>query len=300
MWRVARRPRWIAALVLALGLASGFAWLGQWQLARSVDTAVTPESATETPVPLAEVTGPGMPVSTTIAGQRVTVSGVFVPGDFEILSGRSTVGAVGGQASAGNPDDAVVWVVGHARTTDPGSPNLAVAIGWAPDEEAAREAIRELDAEAGQAADGAAPSEGDGVTPPNTAAIDLSGRYLPSDAPQQSDFEEGEQSALAAAALVNQWAGAEVGTEVGSEVGAEAGASLDKVYVGYVLADEPRAGLERIDSPAPASEVVLNLLNIFYGVEWAVFALFALYLWYRLVKDAWEREEFDRREAELH
>ena len=38
-WAVARRPRWIAALLLCLGFAAGFAALGQWQLSRSVDNA---------------------------------------------------------------------------------------------------------------------------------------------------------------------------------------------------------------------------------------------------------------------
>ncbi|MEN9620072.1 MAG: hypothetical protein RL499_265, partial [Actinomycetota bacterium] len=29
-WQVARRPRWIGALLLALAVAAGFAALGQW------------------------------------------------------------------------------------------------------------------------------------------------------------------------------------------------------------------------------------------------------------------------------
>jgi hypothetical protein len=36
--------------------------------------------------------------------------------------------------------------------------------------------------------------------------------------------------------------------------------------------------------------VELNLLNIFYATEWAVFALLAFYVWYRLVRDRWEQE----------
>ncbi|MEZ5189097.1 MAG: hypothetical protein R2723_11140 [Microbacterium sp.] len=34
----------------------------------------------------------------------------------------------------------------------------------------------------------------------------------------------------------------------------------------------------------------VNWLNIFYAVEWAIFAGFAFYMWYRLAKDAWEKE----------
>jgi hypothetical protein len=40
----------------------------------------------------------------------------------------------------------------------------------------------------------------------------------------------------------------------------------------------------------PETESKLNMLNLFYALEWAIFGLFALYLWYRLVRDAWEGE----------
>ena len=41
----------------------------------------------------------------------------------------------------------------------------------------------------------------------------------------------------------------------------------------------------------------VNWLNIFYAIEWAVFAGFAFYIWYRLAKDRWqlEVEEFEER-----
>jgi surfeit locus 1 family protein len=53
----------------------------------------------------------------------------------------------------------------------------------------------------------------------------------------------------------------------------------------------------RIDSPKPSSDVEVNLLNIFYAVEWVVFAGFAIFLWYRLVRDAWEREQDESADA---
>jgi hypothetical protein len=49
-------------------------------------------------------------------------------------------------------------------------------------------------------------------------------------------------------------------------------------------------GLSEIHSPPPAEAETVNWLNIFYAVEWAVFAGFAFYLWYRLARDARERE----------
>ena len=86
---------------------------------------------------------------------------------------------------------------------------------------------------------------------------------------------------LAVSELVNLWAQAP-----------------DGVYGGYVVADEAPAGLEAIDAPPPSTEVSLNLLNVFYAIEWVLFAGFAIFLWYRLVKDAWEEETADEAPVE--
>ena len=34
----------------------------------------------------------------------------------------------------------------------------------------------------------------------------------------------------------------------------------------------------------------MNWLNVFYAGEWVVFAGFAVYFWFRLTRDAWEKE----------
>ena len=47
----------------------------------------------------------------------------------------------------------------------------------------------------------------------------------------------------------------------------------------------------KIQSVRPTNDVSLNWLNVFYAIEWVLFAGFAVSLWYRLVKDAHEREE---------
>jgi len=66
------------------------------------------------------------------------------------------------------------------------------------------------------------------------------------------------------------------------------------VYEAYVVEHQRLPGLSAIYSPPPIQQVTLNWLNVFYAVEWAVFAGFALYFWYRVVKDAKEREDEDR------
>ena len=100
----------------------------------------------------------------------------------------------------------------------------------------------------------------------------LVGRYVPSESPQQSDFRSGERSAIAIAELLNLWD------------------NPGPVYSGYVVAAVAPVGLLAIGTEPPPTERQLNWLNLFYAAEWAIFALFALYLWYRLVRDAWERE----------
>jgi len=118
-----------------------------------------------------------------------------------------------------------------------------------------------------------------GFLPDGAAAGDLGidrvewvGRYLPSEEPQSSDFEAGEFSAMSVAALINLWA------------------DPGPVYGGFLVADGPPPGYEQIVATAPEREVALNWLNLFYAVEWVIFGGFAIYLWYRLVRDAVERQ----------
>lgn len=239
MWKIARRPRWIAALALALAVAAGFALLSQWQLARSVSTGTVVDRSTETIRPLAEVATPQSPVTTASDGQLVIVDGEFVAGDYLVLSDRLNGGESG------------YWVVGHL-SADNGA-GVAVGLGWTADEAEAASVARSL---AGGHAE-------------------VNGRYVADEAPQETDFEHGKLSTLSVAALVNLW-------EVADPSG---------VYGGYIVSDSPAAGLVAIDSPRPVVEIELNWLNLFYAAEWVIFAGFAIFLWWRLVKDAWERAQ---------
>ena len=65
------------------------------------------------------------------------------------------------------------------------------------------------------------------------------------------------------------------------------------VYRQYIASQTAIGPLDDIASPAPDERSRVNWLNIFYAAEWAVFAGFALYLWYRLARDAWEKEVED-------
>ena len=246
------RPRWIAALVLSLAVAAAFAALGQWQLERSVANTEAVDRATETVVPLESIAEPQVPGTEASVGQLVSADGEFLPGDFYVLEQRY------------NENENGYWVIGHLATSE--GAGLAVAFGWAKTEQQATDAQSRLDAEA-----------------PFPASV--TGRYLPTEAPQEGDFRSGTLETMSTAALVNLWNTVD-----------EAG-----VYGGYVVASEPAEGLAAIYSPPPSTDVEVNWLNVFYAAEWVIFAGFAVFLWYRLVKDAWEREQHERaQEAELN
>lgn len=253
VWTVARRPRWIGALALALVVAAGFAGLSQWQLARAVATGTVIERNTETALPLEDVAKPQAPVTDRANAQRVTATGSWNRGDYSIVSDRLNRGTAG------------YWVVGHfsAGLDSSTTAGLAVAVGWCADRTRAISALKALDRQA------------------NLAVVAIEGRYIPAEGPQDSDFEHGKLSTMTPGALLNTWKAPDA-----------AG-----VYGGYLTSAEPAAGLTRIDSPKPSSDVEVNLLNIFYAVEWVVFAGFAIFLWYRLVRDAWEREQDESAEA---
>jgi surfeit locus 1 family protein len=253
MLQMMLRPRWVLALLLALGIAAGFALLGQWQLDRAVEQAVVQERPTEEVRPLADVAEPDGPTEQAATGQRVEVSGTFVPGDTVIVEGRLNDGVAG------------YWPVAHLEVTDATPGGLPVALGWAADLESAQEAAERFDAGAGD-------------------AVTVVGRFLPSEAPvvPDDDADPFSMTTVAVAQLINVWADYD-----------------DRpVYFAYVTATEPVAGLEAIVSPPPEVTAELNWLNVFYAIEWVVFAGFAIFLWYRLVRDAVERERDEAAAAE--
>ena len=245
VWAVARRPRWIGALVLALAIAAGFAALGQWQLvAQRRERRAAARTQTETVVPLdddRDAAAAGAPTRAT--GQLVTSTATFVP--ERLRRARPTA------STAPRPG---YWVVGHCdrRRRRERSPWRS---GWAATADAA--ACRD----------------------PRPAAIAARPTHRPaatcrSESPQEIDFENGRRSARR-------------GRRAHQRVADAARRRLRRLPRRATTAP---AGLDAIDSPAPITDVSLNWLNIFYAIEWVIFAGFAIFLWYRLVKDAWEEE----------
>ena len=244
------RPQWIGMLLLCLVVAGVFAWLGQWQLSRAIDTDPPPAGATEVVRPIAEVAGPGEYLPEPLVGQRVSVDGFWLPGNFLIVSSRF------------NDDVEGYWVTGQLRLAGTDEPtSLAVALGWAPTLDEAQDAVRILDAVTSSP-----------VKTPET----VTGRLISDEGPvpPAADVDPQTMTRMSPAALLGQWTDVE---------------GVD-VYRPYLASEKAPAPLVAIASPAPDESSNVNWLNIFYAAEWAIFAGFAFYLWYRLAKDAWEKE----------
>lgn len=244
------RPFWIGMLGVALAVAAIFAWLGQWQLGNAIDTDPPPAGATEELRPLGDVVTPGEYLAEPLVGQRVEVSGSFVAGDFLVVSSRFDDGEPG------------FWVAGQFRV-DPATAgiddvtSLAVAVGFTTDRadaEAAASALSE--------------------TPPQD--VTLTGRIISDEGAQEppAGAEPTELTRMSPPALLSQWTDAD---------------GID-VYRPYLVSADAFGDLGDIHSPAPSELSSVNWLNIFYAIEWAVFAGFAFYMWYRLTRDAWEKE----------
>ncbi|MET4093251.1 SURF1 family protein [Arthrobacter sp. UYCu712] len=254
MLKTALKPRWIAGLVFAIVISGVFVLLSQWQFGRSTQAEVPVATTTEELKPLTSVLQPGNFFPGSVADQRVSATGSYDPQKQVLVPGRLHDGAKG------------YWIVSAFAVTD--APALAgtgaspqtwipVARGWVAD-------------------------PADAVAPPS-GTIELSGRLIPSEAPvPNTDAGPGRATAVSVAELINVW-------EVSS-------------YPGFIAADTELAGTTAVGAAAAGGEVKplnigpqppaqkVNWLNLFYAAEWVVFAGFALFIWWRLVKDDYRRE----------
>lgn len=246
------RPWWIGMLLFALAVAAVFAWLGQWQLASAIDRDPPPPGMTEQVRPISEVTQPGEYLPEPLVGQRVEVAGTFVAGDFLIVSSRFNEGEEG------------YWVTAQLRVAPgdgiPSPTSLAVALGWAPDRENAEGAIADFEARAGE-------------------PVTVTGRLVSDEGPAAPPRDGSAQvmTRMSPAALLSQWHDIEGLNVYRPFLVVEGGVALPQ-------------GISPIYAPAPDERSSINWLNVFYAIEWAIFAGFAFYMWYRLARDAWEKE----------
>lgn len=260
MLKTALKPRWIAGLVFAIVLSGVFVLLSQWQFGRSTQPEAPVSTTTEELKPLTSVLQPGDFFHGSVADQMVTATGSYDPDKQVLVPGRLYDGATG------------YWVVTAFAVKD--APVLSgagaspltwipVARGWVSD-----------------------PSQ---AGPPPSGTVSLTGRLLPSEAPlPTTDPGPGRATAVSAAELINIWNVSSYPGFVSAASEVAGGTDVSAAAVNGEL--KPL----RIGPQPPPQQV--NWLNLFYSAEWIVFAGFALFIWWRMVKDDYRRsleDEFD-------
>jgi hypothetical protein len=251
--QVARRPKWIFGLFLALAIAGVFALLGQWQLERSF-TEVEPEDLSQAPLVLIESEKPGAPLTAIAANKRVKA---------EIMIDTQNVFIVANRLQRTNNElVSGYWVIANSGVLledGDSTASLSVGIGFAESLSIAETARTELM---------------ESIQP--QAFLEQTGRYLQTEGPVALTATDKPYllESFSLAQLVNLY----------KEAGVQSLAGF------MVLDSEPGFGLETIVIAPPEAGTQVNWLTLFYALEWALFAGFAVFLWWRLVEDARIRE----------
>jgi cytochrome oxidase assembly protein ShyY1 len=254
--RTALKPRWLGLFAVLVVILVSFTWLGLWQLSVAQDRgrAEAVEKAPRQPV--------------------VDLTSVVGPHQAFPADGSSRrVRATGSYAADGQflvaprrlEGRTGYWVVSPFVVDSTGG-TLAVVRGWTTD-----------------------PTS---VPAPPAGTLTLVGSLAPGESPAQPPAEppDGDPSvggpevlgSIDLAVLVNRWPG--------------------DLYNAFAFAIEERGGegaqidlgsLERVPPPL-IGETGLSWRNAAYALQWWIFALFAAYMWFRMVRDDAER---DRTEA---
>jgi hypothetical protein len=253
-FQVARRPKWIAGLFLALAIAAIFALLGQWQLDRSF-TQIDEPNQNEEIFSLIELELPGAPITAAAANKLVSA---------EIYLDQANVYIVSGRLQKTNQETVSgYWVVAnsYALLADGDSTaSLTVALGFTKDLVTAEKARAELK---------------DSIQV--EAFLPREGRYLQTEAPVRlPDVSRSYLfGSLSLAQLVNLYSQEPI-----------------ESFAGFLaLSESAGFGLDSIVIAPPQPGLSVNWLTLFYAVEWALFAGFAVFLWWRLVEDQRIREQ---------
>ena len=257
MLKLALTARWIAALVFCLLLAAGFALMAQWQISRTfIENASSEAWSKVNTVELESVLVPNAPFTfneITLEGEETVLTTVKT--DMTLNPARAVLVSNRIQLNG----DSGYWIVIPARTVDA---EIYVASGFVQGEEKAKEVLAEVK---------------DLVV--IQVLLPQVGRLLPSEAPLES-IEKDVYQTLSVPQLINE-------LDQGSQ---------SSVYTGFLALTEQNIiseidGLETLTIGLPKTDSEVNWLSAFYAIEWTVFAGFAVFMWWRLLADAYKKQQ---------
>lgn len=114
------------------------------------------------------------------------------------------------------------------------------------------------------------------MPPASPAAVRVEGTLAPGESPTAaSGLPAGQLGSIDLGALLNQWHGS--------------------IYNAFVFAtheqpDVTTSGIQRVPPP-PIQTHGITWRNAAYALQWWIFAIFAVYLYWRTVRDDWERDQ---------
>lgn len=112
---------------------------------------------------------------------------------------------------------------------------------------------------------------------PPTTPVSIEGTLTPSESPVGGDHPEGQRGAIDTADLANEW-----------------GEPIYNAFVFLVEEDPAVTSAEVVRVPPPVfGESGIVWRNVGYGLQWFVFAAFAVYMYYRFLRDA-TRQQADQ------
>jgi surfeit locus 1 family protein len=251
---VARRPKWIFGLLFALAMAAVFALLGQWQLDRTF-TVVEPPAKDEKVFVLNQIVTPGAALTAEAANVLVSANIMLDTSNVFIVSDRLQ-----------QSNDQVVagyWLIANSGALledNDRTGSLTVAVGFSQSLETIEQARISLQ---------------ESMLP--QAFLEATGRYLQTEAPVSLPDATKPYllGSLSLAQLVNLYSDETI-----------------ESFAGFLALDaKPGLGLDPIDIPPQEVGTTVNWLTLFYAVEWVLFGVFAVFLWWRLVQDQRIREQ---------
>ncbi|MFZ1287732.1 MAG: SURF1 family protein [Candidatus Phosphoribacter sp.] len=258
MLRTALQPRWIGWLLAVLAVCVAFGWLGLWQLQVAREDAqqeVLREAAARPILELGAVLAPHARFPADGSNQRVQAAGRFEPDRQFVVVERRLGGADG------------FWVVQPFVVEATGA-RLPVVRGFVRSLEAA-EAFRASTA----------------VEPKGSAgAVMLVGSLAPTESPgdPRRPLPDGQARSIDVGALLNTWQG-----EIYNAFAFSISETPDARGAGPAGASAA-GGLERV--PPPELPSGLTLRNAAYALQWWVFAFFGVWMWVKMVRDDYRRQ----------
>ena len=109
-------------------------------------------------------------------------------------------------------------------------------------------------------------------TPP-AGTLTIAGGLAPGESPTRTPVQAGQIGSVDPSVLVNTWPG-----------------DLYNAFV-FLESEDPATGAQLTKVPTPVGDTGIRWRNAAYAVQWWIFAGFALWLWWRMVRDEHRREQ---------